>query len=714
MDLAGKMLEKLRLLIRQLKWGRPETTPGLCGFGVLSLGWLLWESNLLEELLPDDRLVLAPFVLVGGGLLALSFIRLWRLISRPLDIPEVEGPVVRGASAFTPEDGEIFKKLGRQEELRRLRDWILDDQVPVVVVMGESGVGKTSLLRAGVQNLEGVEVAYWEAVASDPGRKLRHAVETQLETRLEGLRAGVVLVDQAEQLGTDREVFELLESHLLKDPPYGVTWILAMRREYWPDWTEWSVTELPAVARQRVEILPVRHFSPERAEEIFSILADEVGLAVREEVRGEVIGSITEDGKVSPVDLAIALQVLVRQPRYAEDPRLLLSIGGHSAMLTSYLEGELEPYDEGTRGEICRALLELIDLETDRRKADGVSVEGLEEVASPTSDALFSDVLDRLASRSVRVLERLEEGQLRLVHERFIPAIRRLAGAVLTTAEKASRLLARRYLQWAGDGEAKRFLLGGAELREVERELPRIQWGKERDGKVRFFEQSLRWRRVWRQGAAVGVGFLLIGLSWAAQWQKENAIRDEMRTWGPAGLYDVLPQVTNLDLGDALFTKLSWLHRAEELTALELKPILLTNLTEFPQNLRRLNKLTLDLRESQVTTLDKLPENISQLTLDLYGSQVTTLDKLPENISQLTLDLSGSQVTTLDKLPENISQLTLDLYGSQVTTLDKLPENISQLTLDLRESQVTTLDKLPENISQLTLDLRESQGHDSR
>jgi ABC-type glutathione transport system ATPase component len=56
-----------------------------------------------------------------------------------------------GAGELTPEDAELFSHLGRLEELKQMRSWVLDtDKAPVVAMMGESGVGKTSLLRAGL------------------------------------------------------------------------------------------------------------------------------------------------------------------------------------------------------------------------------------------------------------------------------------------------------------------------------------------------------------------------------------------------------------------------------------------------------------------------------------------------------------------------------------------------------------------------------------
>src|SRR5262249_37942622 len=89
---------------------------------------------------------------------------------------------LKGAASFTPEDAELFAQLGRGDEVEQLRAWIVDDQNPFLVLMGESGVGKTSLLRAGLPHALGkgdLETIYWEALPTDAAAGLFYAVRTK-------------------------------------------------------------------------------------------------------------------------------------------------------------------------------------------------------------------------------------------------------------------------------------------------------------------------------------------------------------------------------------------------------------------------------------------------------------------------------------------------------------------------------------------------------
>ena len=64
--------------------------------------------------------------------------------SIPLELPppQTRPAAIKEAMPFTEKDGEVFRGLGRKAELEGLLGYVLDDQVPLVVLMRESGAGQ--------------------------------------------------------------------------------------------------------------------------------------------------------------------------------------------------------------------------------------------------------------------------------------------------------------------------------------------------------------------------------------------------------------------------------------------------------------------------------------------------------------------------------------------------------------------------------------------
>jgi hypothetical protein len=287
----------------------------------------------------------------GSVFLAYGGYRIWRLVSPPELPPPKDLPsAIKGPMAFTTRaDGPLFRKLGREEELRKLLGWIQDDQVRLVVVWGAAGAGKTSLLRAGLMDIlsdTGIGYHYWEAVPSDPGGRMLRAIRESWgngtrdgRPRQEGQepstaaqvclpeslgdlvnpsadlcpRKHVIVLDQFEQMrGRDPSrcpVLRLLRSIARKAmPPHRVTWIVAFRREFLADWSELMISEQEHGFYPPE--LPVRPFSQEQAKEVVSRLAVEAGLSVEQKVVDDLVKAATERNDVSPVDIGVGLLIL--------------------------------------------------------------------------------------------------------------------------------------------------------------------------------------------------------------------------------------------------------------------------------------------------------------------------------------------------------------------------------------------------------------------
>ena len=104
-----------------------------------------WIPKSLLEPWHGELIIRGVLYIVGLGFLTYGSYRLWLLVYTPDLPPVINSPsAIKAPSAFTEADGELFRKLGREDDLRKLLSYVEDDQVRLVVLMGASGAGKFS------------------------------------------------------------------------------------------------------------------------------------------------------------------------------------------------------------------------------------------------------------------------------------------------------------------------------------------------------------------------------------------------------------------------------------------------------------------------------------------------------------------------------------------------------------------------------------------
>ncbi|MBD0373960.1 MAG: AAA family ATPase [Pyrinomonadaceae bacterium] len=280
-ELVPQLKQTVNTIIRFVKARRREEAA--IAMAAIFL-WLGYYSISFIERFPKETLefvkywkghliIPALFFLAGLAFLAYGIYRIWRLVYVPdLPLPANRPSAIKGPLAFTPADGELFRKLGREDELRKLLGYVQDDQVRLVVLMGASGAGKTSLLRAGLTDIlkdTDIHYHYWEAKPTDSWQGLLSAVQQswQAEANSEGdhhhpapelksldelvnpapeFGQHVIVLDQFEQLGAsvNSKIFQLLRKVARNArPPHRVTWVIAFRREYRASWSDFIIPE---------------------------------------------------------------------------------------------------------------------------------------------------------------------------------------------------------------------------------------------------------------------------------------------------------------------------------------------------------------------------------------------------------------------------------------------------------------------------------------
>jgi hypothetical protein len=530
---------------RTHRYGPAWKPPAIIGVGLLAL----WEaSDKGARLLGNAYGEWAQACLLVGGLGCLAW-SAWKISRTPIG-PErsSERPsALKGASSFgsSLEDARLFSRLGRAEQLAILRSWIGNDQVPLIVIYSESGTGKTSLLRAGLEGgakltspasagtaVKGgqedgpastLRLIYWEATPAGAEAGLLHAIQAQSGGDRGGpasLRAFVaqavaertaVLIDQAEQLSPEHHapIFDVLARAAAAPPPYRTTWLIAMRRSYLPTWQDFELS-LPKSSRSKLEYLPLQPFTVRSATEVVSTLVEESALPIDRSVVDAVIrGIVDENGRVSPVEIGISLLAMsqLELGRSSLSLRKYVDAGGLATLLATYLDGKLDRYTPREREEIGQALLRLIDSQNSQRLAAGLTAEELHTAAPAIPAASFFRALESLESPRTRVLEvvpGVQPPHYRLVHERLIPAVRRLAGPTVIALEQAQLTLDRAFSRWNLE-RVDRNLLSGSELRMVRARLSEIHLGDAATDKRRFVERS-RGHQLLRAAMAAGIG----------------------------------------------------------------------------------------------------------------------------------------------------------------------------------------------------------------
>jgi len=645
---------------------------------------------------------------VGGGLFIWAVARIWvQATPRTPELAAAKPSAIKGPMAFGQADGELFQRLQRQKEIERLLSFVLDDQTGLVAVTGESGAGKTSLLRAGLSHAlksreSQIPLVYWEARPSHPLQRLLDTVNANLAPpganlfeSLESLiradelvdRPCVIVLDQFEQLrpgnSEHQPIFKLLR-HIGKEatPPYRITWVVAFRRDYGPEWRDFEVED-----EFDARLLSIKLLGKAQARDVMTTLADVSGITLDNELVEDMVDAAAQGDAVSPVDIGIGMLVLQdlatrrnRQHLALKDYRFA---GGAAGLLTEYVRESLGRATDTDQDAILKAMLGLADLKTNQRVADGRTCQQLSGEAG-LPERVLRRHLDFLASPHIRLLEAITtpeeaEPRYRLPHERLIPSLRRITGRFLADVDQAQLALDSAYHAWVMNNKRRRYLLLGTDLRNVTRQRANLRLGENAEDKNRFIDISIQ-RKKMIQGMSVVVAasvFVLsyFGLGYYSDYQHRSYLKALNL---PRDLFDYQTQLRSLEI-DRPITELGWLRA--DLKSLTLRSKALASLQGLPE-LPSLQ--TLVLSQTQIASLQGLPELPSLQTLDLSETQIASLQGLPELPSLQTLVLSGPQIASLQGLPELPVLKEVILGGYSLQSLEGLPPTVAGLIFELK------------------------------
>jgi hypothetical protein len=717
------LVRRLQAIIYAVKRRQTDRALALCFGALVSVGTYLYVE--WKELRWASC---AAYILAIVCLLWLAW-RLWKVAAPPSEPAEKPAPsAIKGLLPWGITDGELFASLGRRAELQFLLDRAQNDQIPITVVRGESGAGKTSLLQAGLQfTLKKENCVYWEARSSNAPGELLHAIRNQFPEigSLDALPAAsksrwVLILDQFEQLRAGSPeyfpVFQLLE-RIVKEPrPHRLSPVVSFRREYQADWSDFELAH-----EFRAEQVAVNLMTRPVARDVTATLATKAGFSLEEKLVDNFLANIAQEqsGRVSPLDISIGLESLAKFAEQQGVDRITMDdyqlAGGAEGLLLAFVQQKLDEVPESIRPRLLQGIvLSLVDLATDHRVAEGNTAVAIASKASLPVEAL-KPWLDRLTHPRVRLLESVGTDRYRLPHERLILIMRRLTGTSLASLDRIRLIFEGEYARWSRTNSSRN-LLRGRELAEVLRYREQLLPGESAGTKTEYLNACLGRRSFLRRSLAGAVIVAGAGAYEGYILFQENRQREHLKSWGlPPELFSMQNHLDALAIKETI-NDFGW-FQSPRLREFEVKFVGSTLLGL--RQLKTLTTLTLDLHNSQITSLAGLEalKALTTLTLDLGYLEITSLAELAtlRTLTTLTLHLSGSGITSLAELEglKALTTLTLHLSGSEITSLAALEElkALTTLTLHLSGSRITSLAELKglKALTALKLDLGYSE-----
>jgi formylglycine-generating enzyme required for sulfatase activity len=451
--------------------------------------------------------------------------------------------IIKGWYPYTYKDKDIFADLQRGSFVEKCVSGICQEAFRFGLLYGESGVGKTSVLQAGLWprlEAEGHDCGYVVFSNEPPLDSIRRFFresnflsETEIRDgsfvsllqKLAQQRSKplVLLLDQFEQVlvqpnyGPEDEFFQALTSWYCDTPIPLIKLLVSVEgnfsREMWPLLTAMKYQMHPQ------QCFRLSKLKRDEAAVVVRIMAEREGLPFEPgfvDRLTEESSSKKEEKVVSPVDLQIMAHTIQQSESdegRAFTTRAFNRMGGIEGTYGRVLEEELEKHDPESQDIARQVLKSLIDWNKGTR-ANALTREELmlnidagQTYGKRQRTVEMRNLLGQKLDHTLRWLcscrfitrgKRLGVDVYELAHDRLTRAVIRLLAGDIEQVHKANRLLTQRCNEWKGNDQDSRFLLSRRELRLIKRYRLYLEWDAEKDG---LFQGSIE--RVRRKMAGM-------------------------------------------------------------------------------------------------------------------------------------------------------------------------------------------------------------------
>ncbi|MFT3660911.1 MAG: hypothetical protein QM809_05805 [Gordonia sp. (in: high G+C Gram-positive bacteria)] len=383
----------------------------------------------------------------------------------------------RGFDAFTADDADRF--FGRDDVVDRMVRLVRKSLETVsagevggerglleraVVVVGASGAGKSSLVRAGLvaQTRSGGALEEFSAAVLVPGEQPREALAAAAETLDDADGPSLIVVDQCEELWTQNGPEGRAEFLADLTDRFGgrpVVPVVALRADFYA-----PATEVPGLAEAFAQAqIVVPRMTEEQLREVIVRPAETVGASIDDDLVTLLLEDLRSPGSGGRIDagvLPLLSHALRATWEHSDGRRLTVAdylktgrIGGAVEQTAEEVYGDLPDDEQETARELLLAMIN-VDEETVTRRP-------------LRTDALSGDAAHRVVESFAEArLFTLTDSQVQVTHEALLSAWPRLTGWIDADRE---RLLLQRRLRalsepWEANGRPDDLLPGSARL----------------------------------------------------------------------------------------------------------------------------------------------------------------------------------------------------------------------------------------------------------
>lgn len=430
-------------------WGKIVVLFGLVSAGVAKLFEYVGTQSWLE-------IGLVLFIVLIVALVVFKRLQQQKIKDKRENLIENSGAAFRGLLPFEEADSQTF--FGRETDIGEILLMVRSSDFRFGVLTGESGCGKTSLLRAGLipKLLEESYLPVYLRLYGDPEQQIRQAVvkhfgvssnaEVPLQSYLQRIcqeknQTLVLCCDQFEEFFINhpdtafRQEFIDFVSHCYHDQNLAVKFLFSLRQDFLVKISEFdgSIPE-PLSINKRYHLL---NFDSTQTETIIQRSVENAGLPFESGLCNTIAQDLVKENQVLPAELQIVCQQLQRQRIYSSEQ--YTDSGGKESLVYAFLQDVIK--GAGREKDVKLVLRSMISEEGTKLTQTLADIARNSQQCEKQVESILHHFVN---ARLIREIQNQTPWHYELMHEYLISKINAISGGVMGAVKRANHI----FKQW--------------------------------------------------------------------------------------------------------------------------------------------------------------------------------------------------------------------------------------------------------------------------